>query len=171
MVGSMVLFAHATGISSPWFSVTAGFVLLGIMDIFRPYLSLALPRALHKSSDWERTGIVYRYLGVIAFGRFLQKSPLRYLNRWVYLTSNSRDWEAVRSHVAWSEAAHFWAAVLTIPYLAVALARGWWSVLAALLVFDVAVNLYPILHLRWVRTRLDRALPRRRRLQGHEPNA
>src|SRR5262245_45743954 len=84
MVGSMVLFARATGFSSSWFAVTAAFVLLGILDILHPYVPLTLPRACLKSSNWEQTGAVYRYLGVIAFGRFLQKSPLRYLNRRVY---------------------------------------------------------------------------------------
>jgi hypothetical protein len=66
----------------------------------------------------------------------------------------------VRLQVASAEACHFWAAVLLAPFIGVGAVAGRWSVVAGFLVTQLLVNLYPILHLRSVRGRLDRTIER-----------
>ncbi len=55
-----------------------------------------------------------------------------------------------------AEAPHFWAAALIVAYMAYACIQGWWSVVFWFALVQIAGNLYPILHLRWVRGRLKR---------------
>lgn len=154
----MFLFARAVGVASPWFSVTAAFVLLGILDLMRPFGVLRVPGALVRIRKWEQRGFVHRRLGVIAFGRLLRRTPLRLLNRRVYLAAKAGDLDQVRHEVAAAEAAHFWAGVMTLPYVVLAFTQRWWSSLLALLVFNLAAHVLPILHLRWVRLRISRVM-------------
>lgn len=155
ILGALVMLARATAISSPWFAVIAAFVLLGLLDLARPYLTLRLPSGLMRSRDWELRGTLMRRAGIVTFGRILRRTPLRLLNTKVYLAAAAGDSAAVRAQIDSAEAAHFWAGLCTVPYLVLAFVRGWWPSLVALLIFDVLVHVYPILHLRWVRIRLQ----------------
>jgi hypothetical protein len=60
-----------------------------------------------------------------------------------------------------AEAAHFWAALATFPYLVFLLGKGAWSTFFAVAAFNVVGNVYPLLHLRRVRFRLERILTSR----------
>ena len=100
-------------------------------------------------------------LRVLSFGRFLRQAPLRYLNPTVYLDRKRRDPLQVRRQAESAEATHFWAAVLFMPYVTFAGLNGMWSVVAWFLLAQVLVNVYPILHLRHIRGRLDRTIRRR----------
>jgi hypothetical protein len=93
---------------------------------------------------------------------------VRLLNRKVYLKALSSGLVPLRTHLENAEAAHFWDGLATVPYLLLAWTRGWWDTLAAVVLFDFIVNLYPILHLRSVRIRIEGALRREgsRRFSG-----
>ena len=67
----------------------------------------------------------------------------------------------VQYQIEGAEAAHFWAAALLVPYMVFAGVQNWWSVVGWLMVVQVVGNVYPILHLRWVRGRLQRIIDRR----------
>jgi hypothetical protein len=54
----------------------------------------------------------------------------------------------VRVRVESAEAAHFWATVLFLPYIVVALWNGLWSVVVWFALAQALVNVYPLLHLR-----------------------
>ena len=156
-----MLLARKVGLSSPWFAVPTAFVLLGLIDLLRPRLAPRLPAAVREIRNWERRGTVHRRLGVTSFGHLLRTTPLRYLNRRVYLSEFAGNQENVRREVECAEAAHFWAAVITVPYLAAAAACGWWASFASLLGFNLLVNLHPILHLRRARARISRVIEHR----------
>ena len=53
------------------------------------------------------------------------------------------------------------AAGLLIPHMVYACAQGSWGAVVWLVIVQLTVNLYPILHLRWVRVRIDRFQARR----------
>ena len=61
-----------------------------------------------------------------------------------------------------AEAAHLWAIVLTIPYLAYAGISHQWTALLLFAAAHLGVNVYPVLHLRLVRGRLQQVLARKR---------
>ena len=151
---SFFMLQRVIGISSPWLPMLLMFYVLGLAKVAEPLFMLGMPGALWKLRPWELKGKVYRWLAVPAFGRLLRRTPLRYLNPDVYL--NRSDPLKLRLHAESSEAAHFWAAVLLAPYIGYQWFKGEWSVVGWFVLAQVVVNLYPILHLRFVRGRLER---------------
>jgi hypothetical protein len=162
LAASIAVLGWQAGLSSLWFALIASFSVLGLIDLVAPLIPLRLPPVLREIRSWESRGRAYRRTGVIAFGELLRRSPLRRLNRRVYLDALPRDFAATRSRVEDAEAAHFWGGVVTLPYLVLAGVQSWWSVVIGVVLFDLTANVYPILHLRSARSRLDRVLRSRR---------
>jgi hypothetical protein len=163
---SFVLLSRVIGITSPWLVLLLMFYFLGIAKVAEPLFILRMPRGLRSNRRWEREGRVYRRLGVLSFGSLLRLAPLRYLNSAVYLDRERRDLLQVRLRAESSEASHFWAAVLLMPYVAFAGLNGRWKIVAWFSLAQVLVNIYPILHLRHIRGRLDRVILRASRQAG-----
>jgi Glycosyl-4,4'-diaponeurosporenoate acyltransferase len=104
---------------------------------------------------------MYHRLRVPPFGRLLRNTPLRYLNPAVYLSRKHPDPPKVYRQIEAAEAAHFWAALLFTPYIGYVWLRGnHLREAVVLLLFQIFFNVYPILHLRIVRGRLDRVVQR-----------
>ncbi len=158
--GSLVLLGRVVGSTSPWLAVLAMFYFLALAKLAEPLIVLRMPRGLSRLRPWEIDGRLSRRLGVLRFGRLLRDTPLRYLNARVYLAGTPSDPRRVRLQAASAEACHFWAAVLLAPFIGTAAVAGRWSVVAGFLVTQLLMNLYPILHLRSVRGRLDRTIER-----------
>jgi hypothetical protein len=157
IVAGLALWGYAAGPDSPWFATTAGFTLLGLLDLARYFVRLSPP--LGGVRHWERRSALYRFLGVRDFGRLLRRPPLRFLNRHVYRVA-SHDGKRLLCELEGAEAAHTIAFVLVGVYLGLAVLEGWWRVFAGLAILNLAGNLYPILHLRLSRARMA-ALPAR----------
>ena len=157
---SFVMLGRVIGMTSPWLVLLLMFYFLAIAKVAEPLFVLKMPAGLRPLRRRDREGDAYRRLGVLGFGKLLRHSPLRYLNAAVYLDRGRRDPAAVRAMAESSEASHFWAAVLFMPYVAYAALRGMWSVVAWFSLAQVLVNVYPILHLRQARGRLDRVIDR-----------
>jgi hypothetical protein len=163
---SFVLLGEVIGFGSPWLVLLLMFYFLAIARVAEPLFRLRMPGALRPLQGWERENDLHRRLGVLGFGRLLRASPLRYLNPAVYLDRARGDFLRVRVQAESSEASHFWAAVLLMPYLVFAGLKGMWSVVAGFALAQLLVNVYPILHLRHVRGRLDRITGRFRAAQA-----
>ena len=158
---SLALFRRLVGFTSPWFALTTMFCFLGLVAFARPLFLLRLPGWLREVRVWEVRSSLYRVLGVPAFGELLRRTPLRYLQPLVYLKRYPGDPTKVQTQIEGAEAAHFWAAALIIPYMVFACVQNWWGVIFWFMVVQVVGNVYPILHLRWVRGRLTRVIDRK----------
>lgn len=158
IVAVLAAWGRAAGPGSPWFAVTAGFTLLGLLDLARYFVRLTPP--LGPARAWEARSVWYRRFGVRAFGALLRRSPLRSLNRRVYRAAG-RSSNRLICELEGAEAAHTIAFLLVGLYAVLAALKGWWSACAGLAIVDVAVNLYPILHLRLTRARVAAAALRR----------
>ena len=112
------------------------------------------------------TGTLYQRLGVLRFGQWLREPPLRYLNASVYLAGKQWDLQSLYRQAASAEATHFWAALLFTPYIAFVWAQGHRGVATLFLLVQVLFNVYPILHLRLLRGRLDGMCARRLAKRG-----
>src|SRR5882762_3345936 len=166
---SFDLLRRVIGITSPWLVLLLMFYFLGLAKVAEPLFMLRMPKALRPLRPWESRGHVYRRLRVLGFGRLLRQPPLRFLNAAVYIDGRRSDPLHVRLHAESAEATHFWAAVLFVPYIALAGLSGRWKVVAWFSLAQVLVNVYPLLHLRYARGRLDRAL-RRSQLMDADDN-
>jgi hypothetical protein len=159
---SLALFRRAVGLTSPWFGLMIMLDFLGVVAFARPFFKLRLPDFLRTEREWEVTGRFYKALRVPAFGALLRRTPLRYLNPLVYLNA-SADPTMVQAQIESAEAAHLLAAALLVPYIVYSAEQGWWGAVGWLTAVQLGGNLYPILHLRWVRVRM-------RRLQHRMPS-
>ncbi len=162
---SLALLQRVIGSSSPWLGLLVMFYFLGLAKVARPLFSFSMPAALELVRPWEKEGTIYRQLLVPSFGRLLRDTPLRYLNPNVYLEHGQTDLPEVRRRAEAAEAAHFWAALLFMPYIGYVLISGRRQVALTFMLIQVAFNFYPIMHLRVVRNRLDRVLQRPARQQ------
>ena len=112
---SFVLLARVIGRASPWLGLLLMFYFLGLAKVAQPIFVFRMPRSLRAiRPDEERLD---RRLGVAAFGAMLRDTPLRHLNAAVYLPNVRADLAALRRRLESAEAAHFWAAVLFMPYI------------------------------------------------------
>ena len=157
---SFVLLSRVIGITSPWLVLLLMFYFLGLAKVAEPLFVLRMPTSLRPLRQWELHGDMYRRLGVVAYGRLLRRTPLRYLNAAVYLDRQRRHPLQVRHLAESAEASHFWALVLFTPYVVFAALSAMWNVAAWFLLAQLLVNVYPVLHLRHVRGRLDRIIHR-----------
>ncbi len=153
---SIALLGPVIGPTSPWLALLLMFYFLAIAKVSEPLFVLRMPRAIYHLRHWEHEGAGLRRFGVLGFGRLLRNTPLRYLNSSVYLAKSDRDLSNLRHQAEAAEASHFWAAVLFIPCIALAASTGKWSFVVLFLLAELLVNVYPILHLRYLRGRLDR---------------
>jgi hypothetical protein len=152
---TLVLLGRAVGVTSPWFGVVVMFDFLGMVALSRSLILLKLPGFLRIEREWEAKGILYKALRVPAFGALLRRTALRHLNPVVYLKQNPNP-SIVQAQIESTEAAHLLAAALIVPYMAYACVEGRWRSVAWLTLVQIVFNLYPILHLRWVRVRMNR---------------
>jgi hypothetical protein len=153
---SIMMMSQVIGFSSPWMVLMLFFCFLGLAKVAEPIYMLELPASLRRLRPWELRGGIYAKLGVGGFGALLRNTPLRLANTKVYVSKERRDPFVICRQVASAEAIHFWGAFVLLPYLALCLWFGKWSVLAAFLAIQVVGNAYPMMHLRSVRARLER---------------
>jgi hypothetical protein len=155
-------------LASPWFVLVAMVCFLGLAFVAQPLVMIRMPRPLRTIRAWEREGVAYRALGVPAYGRLLRRTALRLFNRDVYLQDGLRDTRRVGAELEAAEASHFWAAALVVPYMVHVALAARWSALLGVSLAQVLINVYPVMHLRLSRHRLDRLaskrLPRRARV-------
>jgi hypothetical protein len=152
---SLAMFRRAVGVASPWFGLMLMLDLLGLVAFARPLFCLKLPGFLRTEREWEAGGRVYKILYVQGFGALLRRTALRHLNPLVYLNQYPNP-SFVQAQLESAEAAHLLAAALLMPYIVYACLQGWWIAVACLMVIQIGSNLYPIMHLRWVRARIKR---------------
>jgi hypothetical protein len=149
---------EVVGNDSPWLGLLLMFYFMGLAKVGEPLFVLRLPRFLRDVRAWETRGARYRRLGVQRFGQLLRNSPFRFFNASLYLASRRRDLRSLYRQAATAEATHFWAALLFSPYIAFVWMQGHGRIAAFFLLVQMLFNVYPILHLRLLRGRLD-AMP------------
>ena len=147
-------------LASPWFVVVAMICFLGLAFVAQPLVMIRMPGPLRTIRAWEAEGGLYRRLRVPAFGTLLRRTPLRLFNRDVYLPGGLRDKARVGAEVEAAEASHFWAAALVAPYMVYLSLRGTWIPLFWVSLAQLLINVYPVMHLRLTRHRLERIVSR-----------
>jgi len=149
---SIYFMQQAVGPSSPWMALMLVFCFFGLARIAEPIVMLPVPAGIRAVRPWESQRGLYGSLAVPQFGSLLRDTPLRLFNASVYVSARTD----IRRQIESAEAIHFWAAVLLLPYLLYCAWSGRWAILFWLVIFQIVGNLYPIMHLRLVRGRLER---------------
>jgi hypothetical protein len=103
---------------------------------------------------WERSGRVYRWLGVALFRAVVRRGPLSLSNRALPAAWHSGDPERIERETRAAEGGHGIAFLIVLGLALGALARGDVERAAWLAALDVPMNLYPVLLQRDHRHRL-----------------
>lgn len=115
-----------------------------------------LPRfdAYYELRAWERSGRVFRWVGVPLFRALVQRGPLSLSNRSLPAAWHSGDPEWIERETRAAEGGHGIAFLIVLVLALVALLRGDPARAAWLAVLDIPINLYPVLLQRDHRHRL-----------------
>jgi hypothetical protein len=148
-------------VASPWFVFVAMICFLGLAFAAQPIVMLRMPGPLRLVRAWEREGGFYRAIGVPTFGRLLRRTPLRLFNVDVYLRNGLRDAPRVGAELEAAEASHLWDAMLVLPYMVYLTGQGAWTAFLGFSLAQMLINVYPIMHLRLTRHRLERLASKR----------
>jgi hypothetical protein len=155
--------AHNLGFRSPIMALSSVGCALGVVVANMSTVCWSIPKALAPVRSWETSGRVYELLGVYIYGAFLRRPPLRYFNTSVYVKSRRADLPNVYVSIMRAEAAHFWAFTITSPIMVYELMNQWWDGLGWFLLFHAFFNIYPGLHLRHIRARIETVIRRKPR--------
>jgi hypothetical protein len=121
-----------------------------------------LPRleGFFKLRAWERSGRLYRALGVPLFRALIRRGPLSLFNRALPAAWHAGDVERIERETRAAEAGHGIAFGIVLALAVVSLARGETERAAWLAALDVPMNLYPVLlqrdHRLWLAEHLRR---------------
>jgi SHS2 domain-containing protein len=163
-----VLFAAAS------LALVAVLVLIGRYDAGTPFLrallanlavvtwsSFVLPlrglppvEGYYRLRAWERSGAVFRWLGVPLFRALVRRGPLSWFNRALPAAWRDGDPERIERETRAAEGGHWTAFLVVLALAAWELVRGEPARAVWLATLDVPINLYPVLLQREHRHRL-----------------
>ena len=156
----VLLLARGLGLRSPMTAFGTVGVALGIVVVNSSIVSWSVPKRLMPVRAWEISGLTYPLLGISIFGKVLRRVPFRYLNTSVYIGGHRSDLLSTYANILQAEAAHYWAFTLTVPLIIYQFTCQSWYGLGWLFLFNALINIYPSLHLRQVRGRLEPLMQR-----------
>lgn len=149
------LFMKALGIRSTLFALVITLLVTAWIAAVHTVIRLPIPTWISKVTKAELAVLRQPWTGVRGFGRVLRHTPLRHLGGRVYLAQCSNDSTQVLRGIQEDEEIHCWSLLLGVPWLMYWLVQGlWWSVAMSFAV-QLLWNIYPVLHLRLTRGRME----------------
>jgi hypothetical protein len=112
----------------------------------------------YRLRGWERSGNVYRWLGVPIFRALVRRGPLSLPNRALPAAWHSGDPDRIERETRAAEGGHGIAFLIVLLLAGVALVRGSPERAVWLVALDIPMNLYPMLLQRDHRHRLQELL-------------
>ena len=130
-------------------------LVTGWVSVLHSVLPLPLPQSMLRVGMGEFALLRARWSGVRTFGALLRHTPLRRLGGQVFLAGVNRDPMVVLRGLHNAEVVHIWALLLCCPWFVLWVFRGQWACVASGLAVNVLINIYPVLHLRYVTWRIE----------------
>lgn len=145
----------------PWFALAVVWAPMTALGTVSHVTPIRLPDEFHRLRPIERDGRMYEMLGVRLVKRLLRRGPAAWFNPNLHLPSTHDAESLARLDAAMrnAEATHALLFVAVLPVVVHALLRGWWAAAAWTLLFDVALNGYPVMLQRYNRARLATSRP------------
>jgi hypothetical protein len=166
---ALIAFGKAFGGQSPLYAAVVMVLVTGWVALLHSAVSLPIPAPVLRVGAGEFRLLRIPGMGVRLFGAFLRHTPLRHLGGRVYLADVGRNPRVVLQGIHAAETVHLWALLFCSPWLVFWIAQGWWASLVCGLLVHVPLNVYPVLHLRYVTGRLERCAARTRRRARARP--
>jgi hypothetical protein len=163
---ALFAFTKAFGGHSRLYAAVVMILITGWAAVLHSVVQRPVPRFVLRVRAGEFAVLRSPWTGVRFFGAILRGTPLRHLGGRVFLSDVGRDPLAVLGGIHAAETVHILALALCCPWLVVWGMQGRWMSIAWGLAVHVPLNVYPILHLRYVTWRIERYAARTRRREG-----
>ena len=160
---ALFAFSEAFGDHSQIYAAMVMILITGWAALLHSVVQLPVPRFVLRVRTGEFAVLRSPWTGVRSFGAFLRSTLLRHLGGRVYLSEVGRDPLAVLRGIHGAEIVHIWALLFCCPWLVFWGMQGRWMSIVWSLAVHVPLNVYPILHLRYVTWRIEGYLARMRR--------
>jgi len=156
LICALLAFTRALGMQSPIYAAMVMILLSSSAAVLHSVAPFPIPRFLLRVRAGEFGILRLPGTGVRLFGACLRNTPLRHLGGRVYLSDVAGDPQAVLRGIHSAEIVHIWALALCCPWLIFWAAQGHWRSVGVGVAVHLPLNIYPILHLRYVTWRIER---------------
>jgi hypothetical protein len=160
LVAVLVFLSRDSGDGAFIRAALANFAVVAWSSFVLPLRGLPRLEAYFELRGWERSGRLYRALGVPLFRALVRRRPLSLFNRALPAAWHAGDAERIERETRAAEAGHGVAFGIVLALAVVSLARGDPERAAWLAALDIPMNLYPVLLQRDHRVRLAEHLRR-----------
>jgi hypothetical protein len=162
---ALIAFTKAFGAQSHIYAAMVMILITGWAAVLNSVAPLPVPRFILRVRAGEFAILRAPWTGVRLFGAFLQSTPLRHLGGRVYLSEVGQNPQAVLGGIHDAQRVHIWALLFCCPWVVFWGMEGRWMSIGWGLAVHVPLNIYPVLHLRYVTWRLEGYLAKMRRVQ------
>ena len=142
------------------FAFAVSWVVSGFVGLFTQNTLLRRNPWHFRFASWERSGQVYRWVGVEAFCWLLRHSPLGWLNPAIRLTGQRSGLENLLRQMNFAEGAHLIGGGMTLGFSIGSAMTGHVAVALSFAVITLFFHVYPLLTQRWNRLRVARVIQR-----------
>lgn len=158
LVFLLVLIGMSSGIGPFMRAVLVNLAVVAWSAFVLPLRGLPPFDEYYRLRAWERSGKLYRWLGVPLFRALVRRGPLSLSNRALRPAWHSGDPERIEREIRAAEGGHGIAFLVVLFLAFVALVQGEPERAAWLVALDIPLNLYPVLLQRDHRHRLQEML-------------
>ena len=132
------------------------FVMVWVVVIVGVWqLHLSLGARYYHIRDCEKSGHIYERLGIRLLKKLLRRGPLSILNPELRLSEGRSALSKLDQKMRGAETGHVVVFVTMLTITAYPLLQGWWKATAWWLLFNVLINIYPVMLQRYNRARLE----------------
>jgi hypothetical protein len=157
-VAVLVWAVHSLDPRTAWFAFLVVWVPMVWLGTVSRFVTPRLPASYHRLRPFERDGRPYELVGVTLVKRLLRRGPIAMFNPRLHLPAEPSPERIAHldQRMRDAEASHFLLFVATLGIAANAAARDWWDAAGWTLLFNVALNGYPVMLQRYNRALLAR---------------
>jgi len=158
LVAAVVWFAR-TGGSGSWIpAFCATWFILAWVASLHLLIHFRLPERYFRSKDFEKSSRVYELLGVLLLRKLVWRGPIHILAPALRYSGRRESLPLLERETRKAESVHQLAFLASLLLLAYALYNGWLDSTGWLLLFNIILNIYPVLLQRYNRVRLERLI-------------
>jgi hypothetical protein len=152
--------AQAFGVHSAMFGFLANWLVMAWGAITGQVWEFWLPTGYYQLRTFENKGRVYEYLGIQWFKKLVRRGPLSIfapnLHTQRKIPSQSKaELTNLQREMCKTETGHLMIGVMVILMAGYTSIKGWWDAAGWLLLFNIPINVYPVMLQRYNRARLQ----------------
>jgi len=141
------------GFRSPISALVVNWMVLSWISTVTLVAHLSLPSAYYDTKPFERTGQLYERVGIRLVKKLLRRGPLRILSPTLQFPKE-KTVAALRNlenEMRKAETAHTLTFILMLMWVGYVAVNGWLDAVLWILLFNVLINVYPIMLQRYNR--------------------